>query len=79
MLLWTLILSGAVGLVLVGCRTSRSAYECAPYRVVRADGKFELRDCPALTVVETPMVRMGNGADGSFMRLCRRKSEQFEV
>ena len=71
MFLWTLILFGAVGLVLAGCRTSRSAYESAPYRVARADGKFELRDYPALTVVETPMAQRGNSADGSFMRLFR--------
>lgn len=59
------------GLLFVGCRTARSAYESAPYRVVRADGKFELRDYPALTVVETPMALRANGADGSFMRLFR--------
>jgi DNA gyrase inhibitor GyrI len=36
---------------------------------VRADGKFELRDYPALTVVETPMNGNNPGADGSFGRL----------
>jgi hypothetical protein len=39
--------------------------------VVRKDGNFELRDYPALTVIETSMNRPGNGADGSFMRLFR--------
>ena len=71
MFLWTLILLGVAGLVLAGCRTSRSAYESAPYRVVRADGKFELRDYPAMKVVETPMRGSGSSADGSFMRLFR--------
>jgi DNA gyrase inhibitor GyrI len=71
MFLWILILLAAAGLVLAGCRTSRSAYESAPYHVVRADGKFELRDYPPLKVVETPMSVSGSSADGSFMRLFR--------
>lgn len=49
----------------------RAGYESAPYRVVRASGKYAVRDYPALRVVETPMARAGNGADGSFMRLFR--------
>jgi hypothetical protein len=63
-----LVLVVGVGVAVVGCRTSRTAYESAPYQVVRTEGKFELRDYPALTVVETPMQSGGNG-DGSFMRL----------
>ena len=67
------ILALAIGVVviLVGCRATRGGYESAPYSVVRSDGKFELRDYPALTVVETPMAQAGNGADGSFIRLFR--------
>ena len=64
------ILAAAAALILVGCQVTRAAYESAPYKVVRADGKFELRDYPALTVVETPMAS-ANGSDGSFMRLFR--------
>jgi len=61
-----------VGLALVGCKVTRSAYESAPYQVVRADGKFQVRDYPALTVVETPMAAGSRDAsDGSFMRLFR--------
>ncbi len=60
----------AVGIV-AGCQATRSGYESAPYAVVRASGKFEVRDYPALSVVETPTVRDGNGADGSYMRLFR--------
>jgi DNA gyrase inhibitor GyrI len=60
-----------VGLVATGCGTVRAGYESAPYQVVRASGEFEVRDYPALTVVETPMVRSSNGSDGSFNRLFR--------
>ena len=35
--------------------TSRNHYESAPYTVVIQEGHFEIRDYPALTVVETPM------------------------
>ncbi len=60
-----------VGVIATGCGTVRGGYESAPYSVVRASGKFELRDYPALTVVETPMARGSNGSDGSFNRLFR--------
>lgn len=69
-ILFVMLLIGA-GLILVGCQTTRSGYESAPYKVGRTDGKFELRDYPALTVVETPMTPGGKSADGSFMRLFR--------
>jgi len=59
-----------IGLLLAGCQATRAGYESAPYKVVGADGKFELRDYPALGVVETPMAN-ANGSDGSFMRLFR--------
>jgi hypothetical protein len=55
MITWIVVLAVMVGVALVGCKATRSGYESAPYRVVRAAGKFELRDYPALTVVETPM------------------------
>ena len=59
------------GSIFVGCQATRSGYESAPYAVVRADGKFELRDYPSLSVAETPMAASGNPDDGSFMRLFR--------
>jgi hypothetical protein len=65
-----LILALVIGLAFAGCQATRAGYESAPYKVVRSDGKFELRDYPALTVVETPMANP-NGSDGSFMRLFR--------
>jgi hypothetical protein len=62
----------AVVVVVAGCKATRGGYESAPYKVVRRDGKFELRDYPAFTVVETPMGGgSSNGADGSFNRLFR--------
>jgi hypothetical protein len=58
-----------IGVFLMGCQTSRAGYASAPYQVLRSDGKFELRDYPALTLVETPMRQAAKGADGGFMRL----------
>ena len=66
-----LILVVLIGLAVAGCKVTRSGYESAPYQVVRADGKFQVRDYPALTVVETPMAGRRDGDDGSFMRLFR--------
>jgi len=59
------------GLIATGCGTVRGGYESAPYQVVRASGKFEVRDYPALTVVETPLAVTVDGVDGSFSRLFR--------
>ncbi len=63
------MLSLALALMLAGCQATRAGYESAAYKVVRADGKFEVRDYPALTVVETRMTGDGDNADGSFNRL----------
>jgi DNA gyrase inhibitor GyrI len=67
---WSLLLLVVAGIAVVGCKATRSGYESAPYKVVRTAGKFEVRDYPALTVVETPMAKP-DGSDGSFMRLFR--------
>ena len=64
-------LATLTGLIATGCGTVRGGYESAPYQVVSASGKFEVRDYPVLAVVETPMARGGNGSDGSFNRLFR--------
>jgi DNA gyrase inhibitor GyrI len=56
-----------VVLLNVGCAAVRSGYSSAPYQVARKEGKFELRDYPALVVVEAPM----RGANDSFRRLFR--------
>ena len=71
MLIPLLIVVVVAVVVLAGCQATRAGYETAPYTVIRTDGKFELRDYPAMTVVETPMIRSKNGGDGSFMRLFR--------
>jgi DNA gyrase inhibitor GyrI len=57
----------AVVLAMVSCQASRMGYESAPYSAVRTEGAFEVRDYPALTVVETAM--SNQSADGSFGRL----------
>jgi hypothetical protein len=66
-----LIFVVASALVLAGWKATRAGYESATYRLVRSSGKFQVRDYPALTVVETPRASRGNGADGSFNRLFR--------
>jgi hypothetical protein len=71
MIWWSLAVLVIVGLALVGWKVTRSGYESAPYQVVRADEKFQVRDYPALIVVETAMTGSRNGDDGSFMRLFR--------
>jgi hypothetical protein len=70
-LLVLLLLAFAASLTLLGCKATRSGYESAPYRVARSDGKFQIRDYPALRVAETHMVPDSNGSDGSFNRLFR--------
>lgn len=63
------LLTVAVALILVGCKATRAGYESAPYQVVRSSGKFQVRDYPALTVVETPMAGGEAGSGRSFNRL----------
>ena len=65
------ILAVAVALILLGCKATRAGYESAPYRVVRCRGKFEVRDYPVLTVVETAMAGGGDASSSSFNRLFR--------
>lgn len=61
-----------VVLVATGCQATRAGYESAPYQVVRAEGRFEVRDYPTLLVAETSMAEgHRDGSDGSFMRLFR--------
>lgn len=51
--------------------TARNAYENAEYRVIKADGPFEIRQYPDLRMATTPMKPAGQRDDGSFMRLFR--------
>lgn len=64
-----IILLAGTALVLGGCNATRTGYESAPYKVVRSEGNFELRDYPEMTVAETDTNRPGKDANGSFMRL----------
>jgi DNA gyrase inhibitor GyrI len=69
---FTLLLAAAVPLALVGywlVSTSRAATETVDCKVVRSDGKFELRDYPELTVATTPME--GREMNSSFGKLFR--------
>ncbi len=64
----TLIILGAAllfVLVSAGCAAVRGGYASAPCQVVRAEGDFQVRDYPALTLVATPM----QDDNHSFMRL----------
>jgi len=79
-----ILLFGLIGFsVLAGCHSSRAGYESAPYQVVRQDGRFEVRDYPALIIVETSM--SADNSDGSFGRLFRfisgtnQKSEKIAM
>lgn len=53
------------GLLVAGCQLTRAGYATAPYQVLHHDGKYEVRDYPALKLAET---RTGGG---DFMRLFR--------
>lgn len=58
----------AAAIFLTACKTSRKGSESAPNRVISRDGRFELRDYPSLTIVETSM----DGDSGtSFQKLFR--------
>ena len=72
----TMVLVSGVALAAIllaagGCQATRAGYETAPYRVIRSEGAFQLRDYPALQWVETPMGTEGKDSDGSFGRLFR--------
>jgi hypothetical protein len=56
-----------ITLVIAACVTSRASYETAPYKVIRADGAFEIREYPELKIATT---QLGKDND-SFMRLFR--------
>lgn len=49
--------------------TSRSAYESAPYTVLKSDGAIALREYPDLMLATTRMQSRSQDDDGSFMRL----------
>ena len=62
-----------------GCKTSRSSYATAPFKLARSAGKFELRDYPALTLVETPMTDAdANSGFGKLFRYITGRNEKAQ-
>ena len=60
-----------VSVVLGWNLTARAAYESAPYKVVKKEGNYEIRDYPDLVLAATDSQVSSKGRDGSFMRLFR--------
>ncbi len=56
-----------IAFTIAACATSRSGYETAPYKVIRTDGDFEIREYPELKIATTAR----EGDDSSFIRLFR--------
>jgi hypothetical protein len=66
--MFTLIAASLViAFCVVACATSRAGYETAPYKVIRTDGSFEIREYPELKIATTAR----QGDDSSFMKLFR--------
>ena len=66
------LLSIAAGLLVIAlgiaaCATSRAGYETAPYKVIRTEGNFEIREYPEMKIVTTAR----EADNSSFMRLFR--------
>jgi len=59
------LLLSALGIA--ACATSRAGYETAPYKVIRTDGAFEIREYPELKIATTSR----DADNSSFMRLFR--------
>lgn len=57
----------AIAFTIAACATSRAGYETAPYKVIRTEGDFEIREYPELKIATTAR----EGDDSSFMRLFR--------
>lgn len=63
------LISGLVvsAIGIAACATSRAGYETAPYKVLRTDGAFEIREYPELKIATTSR----DADNSSFMRLFR--------
>ena len=70
---------GFAAAVLVGCQTSRSHYETAPYQTLRKEGAFELRSYPSLNLVETSAGGPKANRNAGFRRLFRFITGQNEA
>jgi hypothetical protein len=61
-------LLGLCGIVFfTGIHRAAAGTPNAPFKVLRTEGDFEIREYPSLTIVETSMA--ADGGNGSFMRL----------
>ncbi len=60
---------GLPALLFAGCKLTRAGYESAEYRVLKKDGRFELREYPTLTLASTPMESVDPNKGRSFNRL----------
>lgn len=69
--LWVGASALLLALVVGACKATRAGYEEPAHRVVRKEGKFELRDYEGFSIVSTPMKSAGGGMDGGFGRLFR--------
>lgn len=56
-----------IAFTIAACATSRSGYETAPYKVIRTEGDFEMREYPELKIATTAR----DADNSSFMRLFR--------
>ena len=69
---WTLFGVPTVAvLVLAGCSLTRAGYKSPSYTVRAMLDRVEVRDYPALVLVQTSTRKEVEGRDGSFMRLFR--------
>ncbi|MEY2600031.1 MAG: hypothetical protein RLZZ142_2290 [Verrucomicrobiota bacterium] len=61
--------ASVTALALLGCKATRAGYESAPYRVLQKDGRFEIREYPPLTLVQSPPAEPESAASQNFRRL----------
>jgi hypothetical protein len=77
-ILLLVVLPVALGVFLL-INTSRAATETPEYKVIHTDGKFQIRDYPALVIATTPMEDQGmNGSFGQLFRFITGNNEGAE-
>lgn len=78
--MWTIAAGGVLLLTVAACAlpAGRGKYESPDYQVEAADGAFEVRDYPTMTVVSTSMTTDDDRRNSAFMKLFRYISGQNE-
>jgi hypothetical protein len=71
-MLWILLAFVLVSCSIFAVKNSRGNTESPAYRVVRADGAFEIREYPALRLAKTGMARPASRQPASSVRVTRR-------